>query len=76
MTTDKINIKSDTITDNDDVNQNPNATAEVEKPGDDAGHPLQKRQPSEAKPDAQAHLTGDDIGLPIGNKGKSPGNGG
>ena len=76
MTTDKIEIKEDAVTDSEKADRKPNTTSEVAKRGDGERQPLQARQPPEAQPDVQAKATEDDVGLPIGNKGKSPGNGG
>ncbi len=76
MTTDKIEIKEDKGADADAPGQKPNATSDVEKHGDGARQPLQSQQRVEAQPDVQAKATDDDIGLPVGNRGKSPGNGG
>ena len=76
MTTDKIEIKEDTITDSDNADRKPKPTSEVTKQGDGERQPLQAQQRPEAQPDVQAKASDDDVGLPIGNKGKSPGNGG
>ena len=76
MTTDKIEIKEDKGADSDVPDQKPNATSEVEKHRDGVKQPLQSQQRVEAQPDFQAKATDDDIGLPVGNRGKSPGNGG
>ena len=76
MTTDKIEIKEDKGADADARDPKPNTASKVEKPGDGTRQPLQSQQRVEAQPDVQAKAADDDIGLPVGNRGKSPGNGG
>ena len=72
MTTDKIEIKEDAITD---------APAEDRASGVDnetGGNrqPPQAQQRTETQTATPTAATDDEGGLPVGNKGKSPGNGG
>ncbi len=76
MTTDKIEIK-------DDTGENTADAGQPSKPAPGAGNldtgnqqPPQPQQRTESHTAVPGAATDDDVGLPVGYKGKSPGNGG
>ena len=75
MTTDKIEIKEDTGEDTNDKHQ-PQATLEGGHPAPGAQQPPQPQHRTDSQTAVPARATKGDVGLPVGNKGESPGNGG
>ncbi len=74
MTTDKIEVKEDTG-DTMRADRTPKVNEQEDKVRD-ARQPLQPQQRVERENPGPDVTTPDDVGLPVGNKSESPGNGG
>ena len=75
MTTDRVQVKEDKGADVAEGDQKPLAPG-ADNPSGGARQPLQPQQRVETQTPGPDIATDDDVGLTVGNKGKSPGNGG